>query len=195
MNTLPIGSSIFFGVVSGVMASALLLLLGLLYQRVLLPWYEDRVYHGIMVGGTWRVEHMSNSNRRDITIELVQRANRLIGASIHVATGDNVAGDRVRRYSLEGEIRDRFVYLRGVHSDPARIGANSFLFEVIGDGQTMQGFSSAYSSVQCRVLGGPCTLTRRVSNYGPAPVASEGQQKLNVTNLVSSQSVSDAVEQ
>lgn len=157
---MELAATIFIGVLSGVIASVLFFALGRIYQKILVPWFEERIYKGINVEGVWQLEHIDYTHHRRITLELTQHAQKLSGTSIHIATSETATGDRLRRYRINGRIQDRFLLLSGEPSDSSRIGAVTFLLEVVGDGQVMEGFSTAYSTVTSQVIGARCKLTR-----------------------------------
>jgi len=153
--------SIVLGVISGLISGYLIYLLAVLFRRILFPWYRDAVYKGLNVSGTWILES-DEYDRRDITFEINQKADDLTGISSHVlrAGQDEHLSERVRTYVLQGNLNDRFVTITGRPVETSRIGAMTFLFEVIGDGTVMKGYASGYSSSLMKIDSRPFVARR-----------------------------------
>ena len=45
--------NVFWGVIAGIITSALLFLAGLFVAKILLPWYQNLVYQGVDLRGLW----------------------------------------------------------------------------------------------------------------------------------------------
>lgn len=56
--------AVFWGIVSGVVTSALLALAGLLISKVLLPSYLEFVYQGVDLQGIWTYETTTTPSGR-----------------------------------------------------------------------------------------------------------------------------------
>ena len=59
---------------------------------------------------------------------------------------DERSSERVRSYLIEGKLHDRFLTITGRPVESSRVGAMTFLMEVIGDGTIMKGSGAGYSS-------------------------------------------------
>jgi hypothetical protein len=152
--------SIIIGVVSGLITGSLVFLLSQIIRKIIIPWYQEFIYSGIIVSGTWEVNTLEQKHHRKIIIELKQQAHKLTGISTHIAQDEAVPGDQIRTYILQGKIHNRFVSLTGESVDSKRLGAVSFLLEIVGDGQVMEGHGSAYSTVTSQITGGNCKFIR-----------------------------------
>jgi hypothetical protein len=144
---LDTSSTIILGVVSGLLSGYLIYFFSVFLKKIALPWYKRIVYSGIDLSGTWIIES-DKYDRRDITIEIKQNAGDISAISTHVLRkpAQNERSEIIRTYLLNGSLKDRFIILTGRPNDPTRIGALTFLFEVVGDGKTLKGVGSAYSS-------------------------------------------------
>jgi hypothetical protein len=152
--------SIVTGVVSGLLTGALVFLLSRIFQSIVLPWYRELTYTGIDLSGTWEV-HPDPPHTRHLYIELVQRAGVVSGTATHTAKRPNENGGQTRTYRLHGEVRDRFVWIRGHSTDPRRIGVLCYLLESIGDGNTLRGSLVMYDITQSRVVSDQCVASRK----------------------------------
>lgn len=142
-----VSQTIILGVISGLLTGFFAYFLSSFMKKVILPWFKKVIYSGIDLGGTWIVTS-EQYDRRDITLELKQNAGELHAISTHVLrdASQGGVGEKIRTYHLDGDIKDRFIILKGRPNDPTRIGALTFVFEVVGDGKTLRGVGSAYSS-------------------------------------------------
>lgn len=137
------------GVVSGVLSSVLILLLATLIRRVLIPWFRSLIYSGVDVSGEWHC--IDPFMAQEITINLNQEADAISGTATFTWNRDNpdesILDDfeAVRTFNVSGRIRDRFLQVMLTHVNRKRIGVNSYLLEVCGDGRTMKGLFTFYS--------------------------------------------------
>jgi nucleoside 2-deoxyribosyltransferase len=123
---------------------------------------SDTTYRGVNVAGSWTVVFPKDEHRREITIELQQCGERLSGVSTHIKKSEEIRGDRVRTYKIEGRVYNRFVLINGMSANPQRLAINSFLLEITGDGQVMRGAVMAYSTVNTGIFSLPCECLRSI---------------------------------
>lgn len=143
---MPVTESIVIGVISGVLASTVVFLLALLFNRVIVPWYQNIIYSGINVSGTWNSESKLPDSKKLLTsLELKQSANNILGSATASIKHSEEQIDPVRILSVTGKINDRFVQLTITPVDAKRLGAVSVLSEVVGHGNRMKGWSIWYS--------------------------------------------------
>ena len=141
--------AIGLGVVSGVLSSALILLLAVLIRRVLIPWFRSLIYSGVDVSGEWHC--IDPLMAQEITVHLNQDADSVSGTATFTWNHDDPDEscldefETVRTFHVSGKIRDRFLQLMLTHVDRKRIGVNSYLLEVCGDGRRMRGLFTFYS--------------------------------------------------
>jgi len=138
--------SIIFGIVSGILASAILFLMTEFFRNIAIPWYRRIIYNGIDISGKWFSKKTNPSgNVEDSTMIIKQQAD-MITCTINIAkksSGDSHA--EIKTYEISGTLRDRFLEISGRNSDSQSIGVHSELLEVFGDGKTMQGYNMWYS--------------------------------------------------
>ena len=103
--------TIFIGVLSGVMTTALIWITLKLFDKVVIPWYQQSVYRGIDISGEW------SSNKEylgkvmvDQTIQITQKGHRINGTLISRNKIPS-KGEDTTSFSIEGEIFDNYVDL------------------------------------------------------------------------------------
>ena len=157
---MEIASAIGIGVISGLITGFATIVFGQVTRKMVLPWYNQFTYKGLIISGSWRVVPAGPDYRRDIVLELEQHANKVKGISTHILKNKEDEGDYVRTYKLDGEINDRLLTIVGRNIDTKRIGRYTLMVELIGDGQQMKGVISGYRSVKRAIEGTECTLER-----------------------------------
>ena len=151
--------AIITGVLSGILTNAILFLVSRYFSKVLLPWYQQVVYHGVLVGGEWQ----STVTPFDQSIKLVlsQKATALTGSVTYINDLDKQGYlEKIRSFSAEGSISDRFIQLNLTHVDKTRIGVVTYVLEVVGDGRKLVGSSSHYDLSSLRIAHADIAFSR-----------------------------------
>src|SRR5438876_8763933 len=111
-------SDFMIGIVSGVMTGVLIFLFSRVWQRVVMPWYEERLYNGVDVSGDWVVSHEGAEKDTSWShtgfLSLKQSANRLAGTLTLTPVEGMEAESRTLTFT--GEVADRFVWGRLRHT-------------------------------------------------------------------------------
>lgn len=131
--------TIFIGVLSGVMTSALIWTTVKLFDKIVIPWYQQSVYRGIDISGEW------TSNKEylgkvmvDQTIQISQKGHRITGTLISRNKIPS-KGEDTTSFSIEGEIFDNYVDIEYKTTDKKFIGRGSFLLKVKEGGEKLTG--------------------------------------------------------
>ena len=70
--------TIILGVVSGIVTTGLLYLLGIIFTKIVLPWYQKLIYKGVDLNGEWRVENKLNNGKEQFLLSLALPFTRKI---------------------------------------------------------------------------------------------------------------------
>jgi hypothetical protein len=132
-------NEIIVGVISGILTSAILFIAARFFQNTVLPAIRQLVYQGIDVSGSWYWENRFETVAK---MELKQSADRLSGTFTYV----NAKRAIFKSFSVKGQIQDRFIQLILQSNDHQKLGVLSYVFEVVGDGTELRGFSSFYAT-------------------------------------------------
>ncbi len=88
MMTPETANSLFLGIVSGIITTALLWLFSSYRKNTFIPWYEKRLYKGVNIQGVWKlvddVHDIKDAEEpwgQYETLNLKQVAHRLTGSS------------------------------------------------------------------------------------------------------------------
>lgn len=148
-------STIIIGVVSGVITSALILLIDKMFHDIVLPWYQQKVYQGVLVEGIWAGNTAIAKKDWFIRLKFEQKGSIVRGD--FEAFRENSASKKETEMTFEGRIYDGFVIINCVSKDHRRISFGAMLLKV-RDG-TMTGkqifrdlSDSKYDVFQSKVL-------------------------------------------
>jgi hypothetical protein len=89
MDPTTIYGTVFWGVVAGILTSALLFILGVITTKIILPWYQDLIYKGADLQGVWVSEFDYDGYKYQFKTELKQNAHRLSGTTTITKSGGN----------------------------------------------------------------------------------------------------------
>jgi hypothetical protein len=149
-------------------SSLLAFVIAFIWQKGLIPFFENIVYKGIRIDGNWTVEQPNNtadgttlSVSRKMSIELVQKASRLSGHATSFYDRNDGTRDTIF-YSIEGEVKDRFVTLFLKCRKKNRMAYSTFLLEVVSDGHLMKGFRNFYGLKEQKINSVSCTLRKDI---------------------------------
>jgi len=90
------------GLIGGVLASIIVLFVALWWQRVFLPWFENRLYRGPRIGGTWKATIIREAGEFIEMTELKQFGYNIEGSQ----TYPKDAFGESHTYSLKGQFVD-----------------------------------------------------------------------------------------
>ena len=137
LQVMSIPANIFIGLVSGLLASAIVLVIALYWQKVIIPWFENRVYKGTRIAGTWQTTMIIDGEEYYEQAIIKQRAHRIWGT---ISYPKDTAG-RSHIYTVQGEFLDRTLTLvmREVGESHQDLGAIVLDFKPGGSEPLMEG--------------------------------------------------------
>jgi len=148
-----ITGAIVWGVVAGAITSAVLLILTMLFQKVLLPWYQEAVFKGVDLRGKWMAQRTyTNGISYHYSLVLKQLAHRVNG-SMTISKMNSVAGppggqlgDYVQSFDVQGTTWEGFVTLNMTSDDRRSLSFATSLLQVRNRGQALAGHMAYRSS-------------------------------------------------
>jgi hypothetical protein len=151
--------SLYIGIVSGILTSALIYLVVSVFEKIIIPWYQEIIYHGTDISGEWEATGENIGQTGVFNIE--QKAHKIKGTATWVTNDSAYPIEGIRIFNIGGEISERFVTLILKHKDKRRLGIGSYLIQVVGDGRVMEGFYSFYSVGDSDIRSTACRFTRK----------------------------------
>ncbi len=137
--------TIFLGVVSGVLTSAAIIVFGQFFYRIFLPWYESITYKGVDISGEWTYKmEFPSGNKSNFFARFVQNGFVIKSTISESKTIVGLDKDEMRIFEYSGKLVDRFLTLTGRNTNKQSLGVYTFLLEIKGDGDYMEGSVSRY---------------------------------------------------
>jgi hypothetical protein len=147
-TTANIASNILLGVISGIVTSIAIFLFSVVWKKQLVPWYEQRVYKGIRIQGTWFLVDDDKDKPKDghwtqiETLDISQTAHHIVG-TLTLSPKEGVGGP-VIALTVTGDITDRFVSMSFKSPSQNRLAYGVILGEVRSDGNRIEGQAAYY---------------------------------------------------
>lgn len=147
--------------------SGLTLIVALFWQKGIVPFFENLVYRGIRIDGNWTLQQQMKSTadgttigtKRDTVLEITQKATKISGTATSILKSDDSTQDFIY-YTINGEVKDRFVTLILKCRKKDRIAYSTFLLEVVSDGYKMVGYRTFYGLKRQKINATSCVLNK-----------------------------------
>lgn len=130
---------ILLGVISGVLATFLSWLFSRFLTDTIVPWYQKRVYRGIIVSGAWSGQRTDGDTTFGFKIDLRQNGHELEGRFTAENKRNGGTVSTTKFFYLRGEITNSCVLLRYFPADPQVYGSGAFLLHVFDGGRVLKG--------------------------------------------------------
>lgn len=152
--------SVFWGTVAGVTTAAFLAVLKLFFDKVLVPWFEDRRYKSVRLAAEWHGTFSNSDFDIVYRLTLKQTANRVSGV-LRMDKKTKVAEpSEILDFAVEGSIWEGFLSITTKSVDDTRLAFGSDLFQIKEGGQKLEGIH-LYRSLRRDCVGHiPLSLTR-----------------------------------
>jgi hypothetical protein len=139
-----ISSSIFIGVLSGIVTSLIIWLVVQVFKKVLLPSYQSITYQGLEISGTWiglyvETTNPSTTDDPDLIISINQKGHIVDGTLIRNKIQDGTRDNK--EFVLKGTFRDGNLVLSYKPKDNTRLGLGAYVLMLTNDGQKFEGLA------------------------------------------------------
>ncbi|MDP2383632.1 MAG: hypothetical protein Q8N00_12600 [Nitrospirota bacterium] len=158
--------TIGIGALTGLIVSGIVLIIGQFTVKVVLPWYENLVYHDVKIEGRWY--GTAQVSGIEVTrVWIISRQGHNIAATVTSTSGPDVG----QVFHVTGSFKNLLLTATYVHSDQTNTARGTYTFKLVGDGHKFDGVIAYYATGSEKVSCGPYTLTRSESGH-TAPKAS-----------------------
>jgi hypothetical protein len=120
---MSVSESIIIGVVTGIITTSILFILKIIFEKIILPWYHQILYEGIIVDGKWSTADGT------ILLKLSQKAHKITGNLINQESN----------YTISGTIWEGYLRLNSESTDKTKLSYLNMLVKVSGTGKKMIG--------------------------------------------------------
>ena len=148
-----ISLTLLLGIVSGLIATFLTLFIRLYWNKIVLPWYEERLYQDARIEGRWDGEiNFTDGDTSHFTFHLKRTS--------HDVSGEMVAKESGKLYSLRGEFHNMILTLTYCSTVLQAVDRGCFTFLLKQNGRQLDGYGAFYYSPEHRIDSAPIKLFR-----------------------------------
>ena len=148
------------GIIGGLVATFLTLFIGRIWRSIIVPWYEERVYHDAHFEGRWEgTETFSDTNPP--LVDRVTMELRRTGHRVAAITTCLDGPDRGKIYESAGSFKNLILTLSWVPRDDRSLERGTITAKLVENGQKFVGHGSFYSPQTERVHSSTFEISRR----------------------------------
>lgn len=130
------------GLVSGLVVTVLVIIFRSIWLKIIVPWFEDRVYKDAHIEGTWFSLYPTLVELREEAITLQRRGHAVTGTMVCVAGGH----DEGLQYKVRGSFRNMLLPLVYESKDKAKTDRGSLTLRLVRNANRMEGKIALYHS-------------------------------------------------
>jgi hypothetical protein len=150
MNTFA--SSLLAGVVSGLFVSFAVFFFRVYWLRVIQPWYENRLYQGAKIEGSWTTtinfpDGTTNTHRINL-----ERTGYSISGSVVCISGYSEG----QAYAFSGTFKNLLLTASYQATNSRNLERGTFTLMLIEGGSRLRGHLTYYDSLVHSVMAAPC---------------------------------------
>ncbi|WP_434658806.1 hypothetical protein [Sulfurimonas sp. NW9] len=135
-------SNIIAGLVSGLIVTLFIVVFKALWDSVITPWFENRVYKDIRVEGKWFSLYPASGHFRQEIIVLKRKGHDIVG-TISCQNGT----DEGEQYIVRGSFRNMLLPMTYESTDNAKSDRGTITLKCIKNGERLLGKIAAYDSI------------------------------------------------
>ena len=146
--------------------SGVTLIIAFLWQKGVVPFFENILYKGIRIDGKWTIDQVSLtadainlSTCRNVVLFVKQKATKIYGTATSTYSDGSDIKDCIF-YDLSGEVKDRFVTVFLKCSEKNRMAYSTLLLEIVSDGSIMYGYRNFYGLKRQKIDATSCKLRK-----------------------------------
>ncbi len=133
--------SIIAGLISGLIVTLFIIIFKSLWDKIIIPWFEERIYKDAYIEGTWYSLHPDEAYFRQEIFALKRTGHNIIGTMVCVE-----GEDKGEEYTVEGSFRNMILPLIYESSDTSKTDRGSITLKAIRNGEVLRGKISLYNN-------------------------------------------------
>lgn len=126
---MDIAISVSIGVLTGVISSVLVALFNNIYNSIILPWFQRKVYRGVLLEGLWRGYMQIDTIKWDMVLTIRQKGNKVSG-DLRAKSEDPKAKKKETDMNFEGNIYDGYLIINCTSKDPHDISFGAMILKI-----------------------------------------------------------------
>lgn len=143
--------SIIIGVLTGVVSAILIALFNNIYHSIILPWFQSKVYRGVLLQGKWKGHMEINPVKWDMSLVIEQKGNKVRGTLV-AKSDDPKAKKKETDMYFNGEIYEGYLIINCTAKDPHDISFGAMILKIKNKKMTGQQIFRDLSESKCDVF-------------------------------------------
>jgi len=132
--------AVISGLVSGLLVTLFVVVFHAWWVKIIVPWFEDRVYKDARIEGKWLALYPTTIELRQENVSLSRHGHEVKG-NIICSTGP----DEGEKYSVHGSFRNMILVLIYETSDMAKTDRGTLTLKSVSNADRLEGTLSAYT--------------------------------------------------
>ncbi|WP_188008055.1 hypothetical protein [Photobacterium damselae] len=146
---MSIEETVFWGTISGVLATVFLWFCGYIFKNVVIPTYQKASYDGVDLKGRWTSVSKEKGATYTYQLDMKQSAHKVYGTA--VITKSNSDSDYIQDFKFTGETWEGYLTLNMRSSTNISLSFVSGLFKIEDRGAALRGawaYRTRYDNVE-----------------------------------------------
>ena len=146
------------GIISGLVTTLFVVVFRSFWLKVLVPWFEDRVYKDARIEGTWYALYPRTVGNRQELVTLERHGHTVTGRMI--CTNDS---DKGEAYALSGSFRNMILPLVYESIDKQKSDRGTITLKLVRNATQFTGIVAAYNTDRDTINGIHVDWYRRIA--------------------------------
>ncbi len=137
--------NIAISVIAGILTYVIIGILKKMFDAILLPWYQSKVYKGLDISGIWFESHnYEGLITQESEIKIIQTAHKISGTITLAKKKEDNEIIEIKNFRFDGEFYNNFLNIACWNENKQQIGTHNYLMTVERDGKEMDGFKTYF---------------------------------------------------
>lgn len=121
--------SVLVGILTGVLSAIVVSVSSNIYRYLVLPWFQTKVYQGVLLAGRWSGFAEIGNIRWDMVLDISQRGSKVFG-SLLAKSDSTEAKKNETDMTFSGNIYDGYMIINCLSKDPREISFGSMILRI-----------------------------------------------------------------
>ncbi|WP_439833790.1 hypothetical protein [Aeromonas enteropelogenes] len=132
--------NIISGLVSGLIVSFLVVVVGNIWNKIIIPWFEERVYKDVKIEGQWFSFYEGRMLGREEVIDISRHGHQISGKLLCISQGDH--GEQ---YLVSGSFKNLILPLAYENSNDSKTDRGTITLKSTQSAEVLKGKICYYS--------------------------------------------------
>ena len=148
---------IAIGIVAGLITTLCVVVLRNIWVKIIVPWYEERVYKDVRIEGKWSGKYEGKEYGEEIVN--IERAGHSIKGEVTILNGH----DKGKVYTFEGSFNNLILTAKYSAKNNTNLDQGTYCLMLKENGSKLVGITSIYEDTSHSIDYAKCTWVRKNS--------------------------------